>query len=312
MEKENQFSKRKFYNSDDSGKVFLFTVIFELLLSLAASFLPKEVTNGVWGIVISIVLSLLLYLSVYFIYTAYNGIEFNAVGIRKTKWQNYVLAIFIGAIALFGLQYLIGGVEHIFSLIGIPMNTSPIVGSTNFGRFLLVVVSSAIIPAVCEELIFRGMIFSGLRKSFSLPVAIVLSALLFALMHFSLQQFLYPFLLGMIMAWIVARTGSLVCSMIVHFANNFLVILMSYLNEVNGFSMALPFTWWYYLLAVGLAMVTGLIIFLIDKFYFKHKNQGGEVEKDEQPSKFVWIAIAVGVAMLVVITIASVLSAKSA
>ena len=75
-------------------------------------------------------------------------------------------------------------------------------------------------------------------------------------MHQNLQQLIYPFLLGSIMAWAVVRSGSLISSVIIHFTNNFLVVLLTFIQNMTGWSVALPREWWFYLIAIVLLLLT--------------------------------------------------------
>ena len=323
MENKRVFEKRKFYNSDDSGKMFLTVILFQILVSLVLSLVANRIasvqgvdisviTSSPWFVIVQSLILILMYGLIFFLFNSLQGVSYSAAKIKfKVKWHYYFVAIFVGAIALFGLQYFVGIADEVLDKLGYPLDNSSLVSSTSFGSFVLSVFSLAVIPAIGEELIFRGVVFNGLRKHYSLTSSILISSLLFALMHLSLQQFVYPFLLGMIMAWIVARTGSIVCSMVVHFVNNFFVILQSYLYKIYGFSLALPSTWWYYLVAIGLLLTVGGIILLLDKYYFK-KQSNNDVERDEneKPSKFVIIAIVIGVALLITFTILNIVSAK--
>lgn len=314
MEKNRtHIEMRKYYNNDDSGKVFLFTVLFQILLSFVISLLvsqiassqgidAKQITSNIWYILGSVLLNVLVYLLVYFLYNRYKQIELRAIKpVFKMKWHTYLMAIAIGIIALFGTQYFIGAIDDLLQLIGYPLS-STVINPTNFGTFVFAVFALAFVPAVCEEIIFRGIIFNGLRKRFKTIHAIVLSALLFALFHANLQQLVYPFILGMIMGWVVARTGSLIASILVHFVNNFIVVLLAYISNITGFSMALPKVWWSYLVAVAILVVMGVIFFLIDRFYFKHKDKE-EIERENKTSVFLYVAFAVAVVVFLVMTI---------
>jgi hypothetical protein len=77
-----------------------------------------------------------------------------------------------------------------------------------------------------EELAFRGVLFGVLRRRYSLPVAGVFSALIFATAHgYGLIGFVSVFWNGLIWAWIYEKTGSLLPGMIAHGLNNLLVCL---------------------------------------------------------------------------------------
>ena len=76
----------------------------------------------------------------------------------------------------------------------------------NFWPLLLVI---AVVPAVCEELAFRGFILSGFRHLGHKWRAIVCSALLFGLAHGILQQSLIASLLGMVLGYLAVQSGSI-------------------------------------------------------------------------------------------------------
>ena len=77
----------------------------------------------------------------------------------------------------------------------------------------------ALTPAICEELLFRGVMLNGLRK-FSLPVILIIEGALFAAMHMSLANFPVLALMGAFMAYLVICSGSIAVSMIFHILNN--------------------------------------------------------------------------------------------
>ena len=142
--------------------------------------------------------------------------------------------------------------------VGYPMDTTvSILPLDNFGWYILNLLVLALLPAICEELIFRGVVLKGLRRNFSDITAVLLSALMFCLMHGNLQQFAYTFLLGVVLGWIATRTGSIFSSMIVHFVNNFIVITMAFIEQMTSWSMSIEFSWWFVLLALLLLCVTG-------------------------------------------------------
>jgi sodium transport system permease protein len=94
--------------------------------------------------------------------------------------------------------------------------------NANFGIVLLIF---AALPAVCEELAFRGFILSGLRRSGAKWGAIVGSALFFGIIHGMLHQSINATALGMVIGFIAVQTGSLVPCIVFHFVHNSLVHL---------------------------------------------------------------------------------------
>lgn len=94
----------------------------------------------------------------------------------------------------------------------------------NLSLFKLVAVF-ALLPALCEELAFRGFILSGFSRNGRTGVAIVFSALLFGVMHMIPQQVFNAFLLGLVLGLLALRSGSLLPGILFHFVNNALGVL---------------------------------------------------------------------------------------
>ena len=85
-----------------------------------------------------------------------------------------------------------------------------------------------LVPAVCEELAFRGFILSGFRHLGHRWRAIVLSAVFFGLAHtVILQQSLLACLLGVVLGLLAVQTGSLLPGVLFHLVHNSLVLVLS-------------------------------------------------------------------------------------
>jgi sodium transport system permease protein len=85
----------------------------------------------------------------------------------------------------------------------------------------------ALLPALCEELLFRGFILTGLRSGTTAFKAALVSALLFALVHLDPTRLGATATLGFVLAVVVIRSASLAPAMLCHFVHNGLVLAMS-------------------------------------------------------------------------------------
>lgn len=93
----------------------------------------------------------------------------------------------------------------------------------------------ALLPALSEEFIFRGVFYHSYRPA-GVWKAAVLSGFCFGLLHMNLNQFFYGFVLGVVFALLVEASGSLLTSMFLHFllnANS--VYMMELLKELEEF-----------------------------------------------------------------------------
>ena len=82
-----------------------------------------------------------------------------------------------------------------------------------------------VIP-VCEELIFRGLIYMRMRQYANVNSAIMVQALIFALMHGNMAQGIYAFILGVLLAYVFEKYGSLKAPVLVHVSANLLSVVM--------------------------------------------------------------------------------------
>ncbi len=80
--------------------------------------------------------------------------------------------------------------------------------------------TAVIFAPIFEEFLFRGFVYSSLRRRFGVKRGILFSSFLFALLHRSLYGFLAIFILGVVLAHLYEKTGSLIPSISLHILNN--------------------------------------------------------------------------------------------
>lgn len=105
----------------------------------------------------------------------------------------------------------------------------------NLDSLIVSILIIAVVPALLEEVLFRGYILFGLRRNHSETKSIVISALVFGLVHLNPWQFISAFFLGLLFGWIALKTRSIILPVAGHFLNNIAVLLSSrYFNvETN-------------------------------------------------------------------------------
>ncbi len=109
---------------------------------------------------------------------------------------------------------------------------------SNPSEILLTVVVLAVVPAICEEALFRGGFQNYLyRSSGRMWTSVLLVSLVFSLVHFSAYGFLSRFALGMILGLIYHYSGRLWLSILAHFLNNVLAIALVFSQKMKGMRM---------------------------------------------------------------------------
>jgi len=99
---------------------------------------------------------------------------------------------------------------------------------------LLIFVLMAILPPICEELLCRGWILSSMRTRYGAIAAVVISALLFALLHVDISRVPATFAAGLLLGFILVRTGSIFASILFHMTWNGVLIGMPLLSDTIG------------------------------------------------------------------------------
>lgn len=279
--------KKFYYTKTDSGKIFLWSLlvpqmlgaVFIIILTTFAKTEEayKEIINNIVVQILFTMLAQIGFLIVYFVYN--RNINFKKASKINFKlgWRNTLICVLIGLIGVFGLNPLISCVDNFLVYIGYDLASSLPLPMSNVGWLFLNILLLAVVPAIFEELIFRGVILNGYKKLGILP-AMVVSSLLFALIHGSIQQFLFPFLFGLILSFVAIKTGSVIAPMIIHFINNALVVILNYINF--SFEITLP-NWLFTIISLAICLCAFVIIWLLGKL-IKRVDKPIELSLEEQ------------------------------
>jgi hypothetical protein len=104
-----------------------------------------------------------------------------------------------------------------------------------------------IIPPLCEEVFFRGILFRGLAKRFGIAVALVGTTVLFAAFHQMNVQKVLMLFVGAYFATLVYLTGTLWAGILAHAVNNLAVLTLMWIYKGRLPEFVAP--WWMYLLS---------------------------------------------------------------
>ena len=134
---------------------------------------------------------------------------------------------------------------------------------TSLGLNLLVM---AVLPALLEEMIYRGYILRTLRP-YGNVFAVVISSLLFGLMHGNLRQIPFAFIVGLVLGLLYVLTDNIWLSITVHFANNAISVLMEYF----GFGLSEAAVGYFYAMIIyGLTLIGGVALLIL---FLRYRNQ---------------------------------------
>ncbi|VDN47678.1 conserved membrane protein of unknown function [Petrocella atlantisensis] len=97
--------------------------------------------------------------------------------------------------------------------------------------YLFVILLTSVFPAIFEELLTRSLIISNYRKE-TVLVTCIISGLFFGFIHLNINQFLYAFVMGALMCYVVLITESIYSAMIIHFTINATSTTMLYVSNL--------------------------------------------------------------------------------
>jgi sodium transport system permease protein len=126
----------------------------------------------------------------------------------------------------------------------------------------------ALVPALCEELAFRGFVLRGLHHGFRPRNAVLLSSFFFALFHMNVFLFMPTFVLGVILGLLTIRSRSILPAMAFHLLHNTLLIALIPLGQYSDeFLPGLVLDIWPWLIVVCLVAAASLVWWLYRKPY---------------------------------------------
>lgn len=166
---------------------------------------------------------------------------FNFYGYKKISLKAVIISILIGIIVYVLNVFVASFFSSIISSLGYKPSASITMTSYPIWLLFINIVTTAVLPAICEETTHRGMLLKGFSPMGRFW-AIFLSSLLFGLLHLNIEQFFYATLIGLLLGYISTICDTIYPAMIIHFMNNFISVLMGY-SQVNNLHFDFLFTW---------------------------------------------------------------------
>lgn len=277
---------RKYFLASDSTRMFLYAMLlpyvaFVLLCAvysvIASSINVKydDFMKTLPVLMINAVFMQLCFVAIYFTFVHKRRINFVTASKLNVKPNAWMLAISIcmGFALLWFSSPAMDLFERGLSAIGCDIKSDLGFELNSAGTIIFAIICLGILPAFVEEFIFRGVILQGLRK-YGNWFAIIMSALLFMLIHGNIQQTIYQFAFGVLAGYLVIKTGSLWVSIIIHTINNTFIIALSSIQTCMGVeSVATKIDVFYVVQAILYLALLALVVYFGIKLLNKVKNK---------------------------------------
>lgn len=261
-------------NVTKTNVLFTATVLVYIILMYSLAIIPLAKLSVNMSLVIPEII-LLIPALVYVIVLRPNTVD--GVNMSPVSPMTTILTVVL-TFLIMPLVMFINGVTSLFAENNVDTVLNTIVNNNPLWLNLMLI---ALLPAVVEEFIFRGLIFNGYKRRNPF-MAILLSAMLFGLIHMNLNQFSYAFVIGVIFGFMAYATGSLLPSILSHFIINGTSVVISHMSasgtkEPVGTEVKLEMVdYLYAYIGMGIIAIGGLAIAY---FVFKcicNKNRGFE------------------------------------
>ena len=291
----------------DGAVSYLWGFLLPMLLAAVCTFV-MALANCKDKTVLSVVSAIITqggFIAYYFLFCKKNKIKSFSAGkiTHKINWLFWLLCALVSVCCVFGFSGFVSVIDYVISLTGY-VSSAQMLPLDSVGWLFANIALLAVLPAIGEELLFRGIIINSLKKKYSPHIAIILSAVLFSLFHANISQTIYPLLMGIVLGYAAHMSGCLLCSMLVHFLNNTLVIVTSYFSVGAGYMVDAKFVG----VSVALFVVTCAVLvgiwFLANHIKKKNSSTGdGEVVVTKKSISSVSLYYIVMVVILVVMWI---------
>ncbi len=154
---------------------------------------------------------------------------------------------------------------------------------------VMIVIASVFLAPVCEETIYRGVLFHGIKSEKSTVYAVFISALAFMLMHMNPLQIVFQFALGVLSAFIALRSGKLLPSILLHAVSNALALVID--MTPLGTAIGAGVEWLTaniaaaFFITLGLFVAGGAALFFIVDIAFGRRRRKDDVAREAQAEK---------------------------
>ncbi len=201
------------------------------------SFVDPTLYEALFSVVLQVGLLFVLPITLYSIFTKQSPKQtFKDFRYKKISLLCVVYCIIIGLCCYFlnlAVASFFSSIIRLFGYETVP-STGGAAASDQIGSLILNIILVAVLPAICEENLHRGLLLSGYSK-LGMKKAIILSSVFFGLLHLNINQFFYATILGFLMALSVVICKSIYPGMIIHFLNNALSVYLNYATQHNLF-----------------------------------------------------------------------------
>ncbi len=211
---------------------------------------------------------------------------------KKFRWQYIFISVLLSASMLFGFGFLNVSIASLLEEFNLNVGGA-VIPLDNVGNVIVFVFTLAILPAVFEEVFFRGLLLKcldGVKPIY----AVIAVSLCFSLYHCSFAQLFYQLIYGVLLTMLAISAKSIIPCVITHFLNNCTILLLQYFKiDINLFNPIF--------IVFGILFVALIFLFML----FSIKNASKMQEKKQEKISRFFIFASVGIAVCISLAVSA-------
>ena len=242
------------------------SVFMSVYLTLPIDLLPEPAATIIDSIVYDAAYLAAFMLPVAFVKLIFKPEERQPMRLEPRISWNVFAFICIGVAFTYAFSYINSMVVDLIFSVPVPEDMfNYATPKMSNGEIILEFITIALVPAFCEEFLFRGVVLSTLMP-YGKSTAVVISAVCFGLMHGNFYQFLYTTVAGLILGAVYVMTDSIWPGTIIHMINNALSVLQMVMME----NLTEEYAYILWIAVECLVFASGIISFVVIVRRYKH------------------------------------------
>jgi len=292
--KESSSERQTLYQKrlSESGMTFTLAAVLPVVLAAVIALVAGDANRETdWFRYLSYLAPQVCFAAAVAVYFKRTGQPFRDT-YRVCNWRYFLVAVVLQFGLLFSLSELNGYFISFLQSLGYRPSESTLPDLSG-AHLILAIVVIALLPAVLEETVFRGLLVRNMVDGgWGLASVLIVSGAMFSLMHASPEQTIYQFICGVCFALVAVRSGSPLPTMLAHFLNNAVILVLN----ATGFGTTWNFSFGG---KIGV-MVLSAICFAVAVCWLAFAQKRGNKKGFSLGPKEFWLFAGVGILVCVV------------
>lgn len=225
---------------------------------------------------------------------------------KKVKPLTACAWVFFGALCCVAANIIVSYVVALTKILfGYELTQSTAANPDSVFACIMEFIAMAIVPAICEEFAMRCCSLQLLKK-YGTGFAVFAVSIVFGLLHGNVIQFIFAFLIGIVLAVVTVKTENILPAIFIHALNNSMSVTQNIVQTYLGDDKAEDTAIIMYILLAVLGIVSAVYLFFTKQFKSKKQKSVGVLSNGEKFKAFIFPWMIVPFILLIALTLQTV------